>query len=160
MILESPITVGPCPPPAFLRPGSPWPDAVSVAFRIVCGQGLAQELASKQPQAGQWWEGGLSPWAGLGREAGEGSENRPEAASHRSLPRRPGQWPRGIGQVALASWIRMDWKCAAPHRAFQAGPGNASKAREQGRAAGSHGSGHSRRPPAGGPRALPQSGGL
>ena len=64
-----------------------------------------------------------------------GSENHPEAPSHKRLPRRTGPGgrasrPRGRRTVGFAPRIWINWKCKGPRRASLAGEtGNASKSR-------------------------------
>lgn len=95
-----------------------------------------------------------------------GSENRPEAPSHKRLPRQTGlggraSRPQGNWAVGFASWIWMNWKCKGPHWASQAGQTrSASKSRAHGWAARSHGRGQAQRghpchPPPPGPGTRP-----
>lgn len=80
-----------------------------------------------------------------------GSENRPEAPSHKRLPRRTGlggraSRPQGNWAVGFASWIWMNWKCKGPHWASRAGQTrSASKSRAHAWTARSHGRGRAQR---------------
>ena len=152
-VLENPVAAG-CRPPIFLWPGPPpQPDAVTAPFVSKgwpgsCGRQVApgRMTVRRRPvstggagrrlkQAQRTAQGRLPTEASLGGQASR---------------------PRGNWTVRFALRIWTDCKCAAAYRARRAGrPGDASEGWELGRAASSHGHGHSRHLPAGGPPPRP-----
>lgn len=155
------------------RSGTPFihPEAVSPAnpraaircprlsrARSPCSQNAGRRagpgaVASKRPPSGK---------AERSPVLTAGSENHPEAPSHKRFPGRTGlggraSGPRGERAAGFAPRSRINWKSKGPHWASRAGQtGSASKSRARGRAASSHGRGQAQlgRP---GPSAPPRS---